>query len=140
MISKNEGIVDLKTFRISYHWRVSETVFIVIFNKLWQLRLLTIKSIFFLIIMKDQGVKVFQLVKTNSALDFLKIIPHLGGYYFWLNSRNRVLTTTNILKCLYDDISVNFVFRKYYPLSLGHTALLTCNYQSHPVGTSVISS
>ena len=71
--------------------------------------------------MKDQGAKVFQLVKTNSALDFLKIIPHLGGYY----SRNRVLTTTNILKRLYDDISVNFVFRKYYPLSLGHTALLT---------------
>ena len=36
-------------------------------------------SILFLIIMKDDRPKLFKLVKTNSALDFLKNITFSGG-------------------------------------------------------------
>ena len=54
-------------------------------------------SISFLIIMKDEGPKVRKLVKTNSALDFLKNNTSSAstlGLLFLIKSSHRVLTTT----------------------------------------------
>ena len=47
--------------------------------------------------MKDKGEKGFNLVKTNSAYIFRKIILLsycLGEYYFLSNLRHQILTTT----------------------------------------------
>ena len=50
--------------------------------------------------MKDKGPEVFKLVKTNSALDFLKNNTSLATAsedIIYINPRHRVLTSTDFM-------------------------------------------